>query len=379
MSDRNTIRWDQDADGIVTLTLDDPSQRANTMNAAYQDSMHVAVKRLQTEKDTVTGVILTSAKSTFFAGGDMNLLAQVNAENAAEFSAGVEQIKGDLRALETLGKPVVAALGGAALGGGLEIALACHHRIALDNPKATFGLPEVTLGLLPGGGGVTRITRMLGIVDGLMRVLLQGPRFSPAQALGAGLIDDLAATPAGLLEKSTAWIKANPEAVQPWDAAGYRMPGGTPSDPKLSGVLPALPANLRKQVKGAPMPAPHHIMCAAVEGACVDFDTALKIEGRYFVDLARGEVAKNMIKAFWFDLNSINGGSSRPDGHEPRPATRIAVLGAGMMGAGIAYISARNGIDVVLKDVSREAAEKGKDYSRMILGQAVSRGKLTVA
>jgi 3-hydroxyacyl-CoA dehydrogenase/enoyl-CoA hydratase/3-hydroxybutyryl-CoA epimerase len=379
MSDRNTIRWDQDADGIVTLTLDDPSQRANTMNAAYQDSMHVAVKRLQTEKDTVTGVILTSAKSTFFAGGDMNLLAQVNAENAAEFSAGVEQIKGDLRALETLGKPVVAALGGAALGGGLEIALACHHRIALDNPKATFGLPEVTLGLLPGGGGVTRITRMLGIVDGLMRVLLQGPRFSPAQALGAGLIDDLAATPAGLLEKSTAWIKANPEAVQPWDAAGYQMPGGTPSDPKLSGILPVLPANLRKQVKGAPLPAPHHIMCAAVEGACVDFDTALKIEGRYFVDLARGQVAKNMIKAFWFDLNSINGGSSRPDGHEPRPATRIAVLGAGMMGAGIAYISARNGIDVVLKDVSREAAEKGKDYSRMILGQAVSRGKLTDA
>src|SRR5674476_1115498 len=234
------------------------------MNAAYQASMHAAVQRLQAEKDTITGVILTSAKSTFFAGGDLNLLAQVSDENAAEFSAGVEQIKGDLRALERLGRPVVAALGGAALGGGLEIALACHPRIALDNPGATFGLPEVTLGLLPGGGGVTRVTRLLGIVDGLTKVLLQGPRFTPAQALDIGLIDDLAATPAELLEKAKTWIKANPEAVQPWDAAGYQIPGGTPSDPKLAAILPAVPAHLRKQVPGALMPAtaqPAHRMC----------------------------------------------------------------------------------------------------------------------
>src|SRR5450631_1806209 len=379
MSDRNTIRWDQDADGIVTLTLDDPHQRANTMNAAYQGSMHAAIKRLQAERDSVAGVIVTSAKSTFFAGGDLFLLAGVNDQNAAEFAAGVEQIKADLRALETLGKPVVAALGGAALGGGLEIALACHHRIALDNPKATFGLPEVTLGLLPGGGGVTRITRLLGIVDGLTKVLLQGPRFTAAQALEAGLVDDLAATRAELLEKSKAWINANPESVQRWDAPDYRIPGGTPSNLKLAAILPALPANLRKQLKGAPMPAPHHIMCAAVEGAGVDLDTALKIEGRYFVDLARGQVAKNMIKAFWFDLNSIKAGSSRPDGHEPRPATKIAVLGAGMMGAGIAYVSARSGIEVALLDISLDAAEKGKDYSRTILNKAISRGRLSAA
>jgi 3-hydroxyacyl-CoA dehydrogenase/enoyl-CoA hydratase/3-hydroxybutyryl-CoA epimerase len=379
MSEPNTIRWDQDGDGIVTLTMDDPSQRANTMNAAYQGSMHAAVRRLQAEGDSVTGVIVTSAKSTFFAGGDLNMLIQVNDESAAAFSASVEQIKADLRALETLGKPVVAALGGAALGGGLEIALACHHRIALDNPKSAFGLPEVTLGLLPGGGGVTRITRLLGIVDGLTRVLLQGPRFTPAQALAAGLVDDLAANPAQLLEKSKAWINANPESVQRWDAPGYRIPGGTPSNPKLATILPALPANLRKQLKGAPMPAPHHIMCAAVEGAGVDLDTALKIEGRYFVDLARGQVAKNMIKAFWFDLNAINAGGSRPQGHEPRPATKIAVLGAGMMGAGIAYVSARAGIEVALLDISLEAAEKGKDYSRKILDEAISRGKLTDA
>jgi 3-hydroxyacyl-CoA dehydrogenase/enoyl-CoA hydratase/3-hydroxybutyryl-CoA epimerase len=379
MSERNTIRWDQDGDGIVTLTLDDPSQRANTMNAAYQESMHAAVQRLQAESDTVTGVILTSAKPTFFAGGDLFMLAGVNDENAAVFAAGVEQIKADLRALEKLGKPVVAALGGAALGGGLESALACHHRIALDSPKATFGLPEVTLGLLPGGGGVTRITRLLGIVDGLTKVLLQGPRFTPAQAMAAGLVDDLATNPAELLEKAKTWINTNPESVQRWDSPGYRIPGGTPSTPKLAGILPALPANLRKQLKGAPMPAPHHILCAAVEGAGVDLDTALVIEGRYFVDLARGQVAKNMIQAFWFDLNAINAGSSRPQGYQPRPATRVAVLGAGMMGAGIAYVSARAGIEVVLKDVSPEAAEKGKDYSRKILDKDISRGKLTPA
>jgi len=379
MSEQNTIRWDQDADGIVTLTLDDPSQRANTMTADYQKSMTAAVDRLHAEKDAITGVIITSAKSTFFAGGDLKLLSQVTDDNAAEFGAGVTKIKADLRRLETMGKPVVAALNGAALGGGLEIALACHHRIALDNPKSQFGLPEVTLGLLPGGGGVTRVTRLLGIADALMKVLLQGTRFTPADAVQVGLIHELAATPEAMLDAARAWIKANPEAVQPWDAKGYRMPGGVPSNPKLAGMLPAFPANLRKQLKGAPMPAPHHIMCAAVEGATVDIDTAFTIEGRYFVDLARGQVAKNMIQAFWFDLNSINAGGSRPDGYEPRPAKKVAILGAGMMGAGIAYVSARNGIEVVLKDVSLEAAEKGKYYSKKILDKAISRGKSTEA
>ena len=379
MTDQNTIRWDQDADGIVTLTLDDPSQRANTMTMAYQASMKAAIDRLYAEKDAVTGVIVTSGKDTFFAGGDLRLLSQITDENAAEFGAGVTAIKADLRRLETLGRPVVAALNGAALGGGLEIALACHHRVALDNPKSQFGLPEVTLGLLPGGGGVVRIIRLLGIADGLMKVLLQGTRYKAAEAVEVGIVDELAATPEEMLDKARTWIKANPEAVQPWDAKGYRMPGGAPSSPKVAGVLPAFPANLRKQLKGAPMPAPHHIMCAAVEGATVDIDSAFTIEGRYFIDLARGQVAKNMIQAFWFDLNAINAGGSRPAGFEPRPAKKVAVLGAGMMGAGIAYVSARNGIDVVLKDVSLEAAEKGKDYSRKLLDKALSRGKLSEA
>jgi 3-hydroxyacyl-CoA dehydrogenase/enoyl-CoA hydratase/3-hydroxybutyryl-CoA epimerase len=288
-------------------------------------------------------------------------------------------MKADLRALETLGKPVVAALNGAALGGGLEIALACHHRIALDNPKSQFGFPEVTLGLLPGAGGVVRTVRMLGIADALMKLLLQGQRLKPAQAVETGIVDEVASSPEEMLGKARAWITANPDAAQPWDRPGHKIPGGTPSNPKFAAMLPAFPANLRKQLKGAPMPAPHHIMCAAVEGSQVDVDTALRIEGRYFVDLARGQVAKNMIQAFWFELNSINAGGSRPSGFETRRATKVAVLGAGMMGAGIAYVSARNCIDVVLKDVSIEAAEKGKDYSRKLLDKAVARGKLSEA
>jgi 3-hydroxyacyl-CoA dehydrogenase/enoyl-CoA hydratase/3-hydroxybutyryl-CoA epimerase len=372
-----TIRWDRDADGIVTLTLDDPNQRANTMNADFRSSLGATVDRLEAERDTIAGVIVTSAKDTFFAGGDLNLLKQVTRADAAEFSAGVEKIKADFRRFEKLGKPTVAALNGAALGGGLEIALACNHRIALDTPKAQFGLPEVTLGLLSGAGGVTRVIRLLGIADGLMKVLLQGTRYNPADAVGVGIVDELAASPDELLDKARAWITANPVTQQPWDAPGYRMPGGAPSSPKIAGFLPVFPGNLRKQLKGAPMPAPHHIMCAAVEGASVDFDTALTIEGRYFVDLATGQVAKNMIQAFWFDLNSINAGGSRPAGFDRRPARRVAVLGAGMMGAGIAYVSARNGMQVVLKDVSLDAAEKGKAYSRKILDKAVARGKMT--
>jgi 3-hydroxyacyl-CoA dehydrogenase/enoyl-CoA hydratase/3-hydroxybutyryl-CoA epimerase len=373
------IQWTKDADGIVTLTMDDPDQRVNTMNLTYRDSMGATVNRLEAEKDSITGVVITSAKSTFFAGGDLRELIQVDDAHAAEFFAMVETIKSQLRRIETLGKPVVAALNGAALGGGLEIALACHHRIALDNPKAQFGLPEVTLGLLPGGGGVVRTVRLLGIADALLKLLVQGTRYKPAQAVEIGIVDELAATPDELIGKAKTWIKANPESVQRWDAKGYKIPGGTPSNPAFAANLPAFPANLRKQLKGAPMPAPHNIMCAAVEGSQVDFDTALRIEGRYFTDLVRGQVAKNMIQAFWFDLNSINAGGSRPDGFDKRNATKVAVLGAGMMGAGIAYVSARNGIEVILKDVSMEAAEKGKDYSRKLLDKAISRGKLTEA
>jgi len=374
----NMFGWDRDdATGIVTLTMDDPDQGANTMNERFQVDLPATVARLAAEKDDITGVILTSAKSTFFAGGDLHMLSQAQPEHAGTVGAQVDGMKAALRQLETLGVPVVAAINGTALGGGLEIALACHRRIALADKGSKIGLPEVTLGLLPGGGGVTRTVRMFGLQKALMEVLLQGQQRSPQAALEVGLVDEVVATSDEMLAKAREWIVANPEAMQPWDTPGYKLPGGTPSNPKLAAMLPAFPANLRKQIKGAPMPAPEAIMAAAVEGAQVDFDTASKIETQYFVSLATGQVSKNMIQAFFFDLQAITKGSARPAGYPPYRANKVVVLGAGMMGAGIAYVCARAGMEVVLKDVSAESAAKGKDYSRALLDKAVSRGRMT--
>ncbi len=378
---QSSIRWEKDADNIVTLTLDDPNQSANTMNQLYRQSMGEAVQRLVAEKDSIAGVIVTSAKKTFFAGGDLRLLIQAQPENAADVHAELIEINGQLRQLETLGKPVVAALNGTALGGGLEIALAAHHRVAIGGTKAEFGLPEVSLGLLPGGGGLTRVTRMLGIQNALMNVLMQGQRMKAEKAQSTGLIDELATDTDDMLAKARAWIKANPAAQQPWDKSGYKMPGGTPSTPSLAMNLPAFPANLRKQTKNANYPAPKAIMSAVVEGAQVSFDNALKIEHRYFVHLATGKQAKNQIKAFFFDLQKINGGGSRPS-KEQYPAwkaTKVGILGAGMMGQGIAYVAATVGIQVVLLDQTVEAAERGKAYSKGLLDKRVSKGRLDAA
>jgi 3-hydroxyacyl-CoA dehydrogenase/enoyl-CoA hydratase/3-hydroxybutyryl-CoA epimerase len=380
MAESTTIRWDKGEDGIVVLTLDDPNQSANTMNAAYAESMAATVDRLEAEKDEIAGVVITSAKKTFFAGGDLNDLKQATPENAPELAEMVRAGKAQLRRLETLGKPVVAAINGAALGGGLEIALATHHRIAVDDPKVQMGFPEVQLGLLPGAGGVVRTVRMIGIVDALMQLLMQGQRLRPDKAKEVGILDEIVATREELVPAAKAWIATQAgedPVVQPWDVKGYKIPGGTPSNPKLAQNLPAFPANLRKQLKGANYPAPHHIMAAAVEGAQVDFDTAIEIEGRYFVDLLIGQVSKNMIQAFFFDLQQVNGDRDRPEGIEPFRAQKVVVLGAGMMGAAIAYVCAKAGIEVVLKDVSLQDAERGKGYSQTLVEKAVSRGRST--
>jgi 3-hydroxyacyl-CoA dehydrogenase/enoyl-CoA hydratase/3-hydroxybutyryl-CoA epimerase len=391
MAEAKTIKWDSDSDGIVVLTLDDPNQSANTMNADFRESFGAIVERLEAEKDDITGVVVTSAKKTFFAGGDLNELIQAKPEDVAELTRSTGEMKRQMRRLETLGKPIVAAINGAALGGGLEIALATHHRIAADVKGSQIGLPEVTLGLLPGGGGVARTVRLLGIQSAVLNVLVQGQRHRPAKALELGLVHELVDSVDELLPKAKEWIKANPEGgVQPWDVKGYKIPGGTPSNPKFAANLPAFPANLRKQLKGAPMPAPRAILAAAVEGAQVDFDTAIDIETRYFVSLATGQVAKNMTKAFFFDLQHINSGGSRPvlnaasagesassGGFEKYTAKKVGVLGAGMMGAAIAYVAAKAGIDVVLKDVSQANAEKGKGYAVKLEEKALSRGKTT--
>jgi 3-hydroxyacyl-CoA dehydrogenase/enoyl-CoA hydratase/3-hydroxybutyryl-CoA epimerase len=375
----NTIRWEQGEDGVVVLTLDDPNQSANTMNADYGKSMAAAVERLEAEKDTIKGVVITSAKKTFFAGGDLRDLKKVTKDDVDEVSQWVRQGKVLLRRLETFGKPVAAAINGAALGGGLEIALACHHRVALDDPKVQLGFPEVQLGLLPGAGGVVRSVRMVGIVDALMQWLLQGTRHRPAKAKELGFVDELVGSPEELVPAAKAWVLAQGEdfAGQPWDQKGYKIPGGTPATPKLAMNLPAFPANLRKQLKGANYPAPHHIMAAAVEGAQVDVDTAFEIEGRYFVDLVTGQISKNMIQAFFFDLQAVSGDRGRPAEIEPWGASKVVVLGAGMMGAAIAYVCAKAGMEVVLKDVDQAAADRGKGYSEKLVAKGVQRGKTT--
>jgi 3-hydroxyacyl-CoA dehydrogenase/enoyl-CoA hydratase/3-hydroxybutyryl-CoA epimerase len=379
----SAVKYDKGEDGIVVLTLDDPNSSANTMNELYMESMGNAIDRLYAEKDDVTGVVITSAKKTFFAGGNLKSMLEATPEDAQAVFSMSEGIKSDLRRLETFGKPVVAAINGAALGGGLEIALACHHRIVVDDNKIDLGLPEVTLGLLPGGGGVTRTVRMLGIQSALMDVLLQGPRFKPAAAKEKGLVDELVASRDDLMTAAKAWIETNKDdataASNPWDREGYRLPGGTPSSPKLAAFLPAFPAMLRKQTKGAVYPATRAIMSAAIEGAQVDFETASRIESRYLAELVTGSNSKNMIQAFFLDLSAINGGSLRPEGIPKFTPTKVGVLGAGMMGAGIAYSCARAGMEVVLKDVAQEAADKGKAYSDTILTKAVERGKMDEA
>jgi 3-hydroxyacyl-CoA dehydrogenase / enoyl-CoA hydratase / 3-hydroxybutyryl-CoA epimerase len=376
-TESTTIRWDKDEDGVVILTLDDPGQSANTMNAAYVASMGATVERLEAEKDDIAGVVITSAKKTFFAGGDLHDLRRATREEAPQVAAGVREVKAQLRRLETLGKPVVAAINGAALGGGLEIALAAHHRVALNDRGVQLGFPEVQLGLLPGGGGVVRTVRMLGIVDALMQLLMQGQRLRPDKAKELGIVDEIVDSREELIPAAKAWIVANPEAQQPWDEKGYKIPGGTPSNPKLAMNLPAFPANLRKQLKGANYPAPHHILAAAVEGAQVDFDTAIEIEGRYFVDLVCGQVSKNMIQAFFFDMQKAGGDRDRPEGIEQFQPAKMVVLGAGMMGAGIAYVCAKAGVEVVLKDVELEAAERGKSYSAKLLDKQIEKGRST--
>ncbi|ALM37217.1 3-hydroxyacyl-CoA dehydrogenase NAD-binding domain-containing protein [Streptomyces albidoflavus] len=373
----STIRWEQDDTGVVTLVLDDPAQSANTMNAAFIRSIGEIADRAEAEKDTIRGIIVTSAKKTFFAGGDLKDMIQATPDQAQEIFERGLAIKKALRRIETLGKPVVAAINGAALGGGYEIALACHHRIALDAPGSKIGLPEVTLGLLPAGGGVTRTVRLLGVTDALLKLLLQGTQYSPRRALDNGLVHAVAETPEQMLVDARAFIDAHPESVQPWDVKGYRIPGGTPAHPKFAANLPAFPANLKKQTSGAPYPAPRNILAAAVEGSQVDFETAQVIEARYFTELVTGQIAKNMIQAFFFDLQAVNSGANRPKDVERSTVRKVAVLGAGMMGAGIAYSCARAGIEVLLKDVTPEAAAKGKAYSEKLCDKAVSRGRTT--
>ncbi len=366
------ITYEKDQENIVTLTLDAPGRSANVINAEFGEAFRGVLEKLHAEEKLV-GVILTSAKKTFMAGGDLeSLYAMTDPQEVFEMS---QELKAGLRQLETLGVPIVAALNGTALGGGMELALACHYRIAVDNPKFKFGFPEVTLGLLPGGGGVTRLPRMIGL-QASFPFLSEGKQVRPAEAKAAGLIDALATDEADLLAQARAWIGANPQAKQPWDLPKFRMPGGNAQHPAVAQMLAIAPAILKKETRGN-YPAPQAIMNTAVEGSIVDFDTASRIESRYFANLVTSQTAKNMINAFWFQLNEIKAGQSRPADVPRQETHKVGILGAGMMGHGIAYVTAYAGMDVVLKDVTLEQAQAGLDKIEKLAQKRVARGRMS--
>lgn len=367
--------YEKDAGGIVTLTFDASGQSANTMNAKWQAAMKEAIARLQGEEG-LTGVVLASAKKTFFAGGDLGEML-AGEPNAEAIFALVETAKAPIRALEKLPVPVVAAINGAALGGGYEICLGCNRRIIADNPKAVTGLPEVTLGLLPGGGGVIRLPKLIGLEKALP-ILLEGKPQKPAAALKLGMVDEIVATVDDLIPAAKAWIKANPDsAVQPWDQKGFRYPGGDTLHPKNRQIIQVSSAMLVKKTRGL-MPAPEKILDIAVNGMRVGMEPALRMESRGLTHLLMTTEAKAAITTFFFGMQAIKGGKVRPEG-ERWKATKSAILGAGMMGSGIAWAHALRGLPSVLKDMSLENAEKGKAYSAGLADKAMKRGRMDEA
>ncbi|MAL97141.1 MAG: 3-hydroxyacyl-CoA dehydrogenase [Alteromonadaceae bacterium] len=369
------IDYKIDAEQILTMTIDMPGRSANTMNAEFRDAFTGAVEQAVSDAERIKGIIITSAKKTFFAGGDLTEIMQVEPKDAEAFFTSVQALKSQMRKLETLGKPLVAAINGSALGGGYELCLMSHHRIVLDDDNIRLGLPEVTLGLLPGGGGTVRLPRLLGLEKALP-FLLEGKQVPPKAAHKSGLVDALATDTDDMLAQARAWIAQNPKSQQPWDQRGFKIPGGGPTNPKVAQTLAIAPAMLRQKTQGC-YPAPEAILASVVEGAAVDVTTADRIESRYFTQLVTGAVAKNMIGTFWFGLNEIKAGGSRPQNIPKMTFRKVGILGAGMMGAGIAYSCAARGIAVVLKDVSAENAEKGKAYSDTLLSKKVSRGRMS--
>ena len=297
-----TIQYEL-SNGIATLSFDEPDSPVNTMCLQWQNDLTEATAQVLKDKDAITGIILASNKTTFFAGADLKGLMRNKATDAGAIFTEIERIKKNFRTLETLGKPVVSCLNGAALGGGWEVALVGHYRVAVDDKKIQFGMPEVSLGLIPGASGITKTTRLLGLM-GAQPYLLEGKLFNPREGLDLGLIHELVADAAALRPAALAWIAANPVSAQPWDNKDYKIPGGTPANPKIAMALTVAPAMMKKASRGL-YPAPEAALAAMVEGAQVDFDTALRIESRYLARLVVDPVAKNMINTFFFDMNAV--------------------------------------------------------------------------
>ena len=356
-------------ENIAILTFNQTDSAVNTINEAtmlaFKDALDKAIS-----DENVQGIILTSAKKAFVVGADLNMVLGIDdPQEIMDAALGLHEL---LRELETSGKPAVAAINGTALGGGYEICLACHHRIAVNDSKIEIGLPEVLLGLLPGGGGCQRLPRLIGIQNAL-RPLLEGQKMRPKQALQNGLIDEVVETKEELITAAKKWINEVGEKVQPWDKNGYKIPGGKVTHPNNVMVLAAAAGLLKKKTYGN-YPAPIAILNAVYEGLQLEFEKALKVEARYFAQCVTSDIAKNMIRTLFFNLNEANKGGARPKDVPETNIQKIGILGAGMMGAGIAYVSANVGLEVVLKDVSMEAAEKGKAYSKGLLDKKLSKG-----
>lgn len=358
-------------DGIVVATMDLPGRPMNVVGDELMQGIAAAIERLA--QPDAKGLVLTSAKADFCAGGDLDRMSKwTTPQQPFEASLAMKAV---LRQLELQGKPVVAALNGHALGGGLEIALAAHARFALDDPRLKIGQPEVKLGLLPGGGGTVRLPRLVGIQQAL-QVCGEGSDLSPQKALGMGLLAGLAKDRNELLAVSRTWCLANPKAKQPWDTPKFRFPGGDSRAPAVAQMWSVAPS-VAAQKSWGNYPAVQHIMSSIFEGGLLDFEAASVVESRYFAACAMSQVSKNMIGTLWYQLNAVRKGASRPAGVPKSAVKKLGILGAGMMGAGIAYVSAKAGIEVVLLDTTAEAAERGKGYSRELLDKAVKKGRST--
>ncbi|MBK9134357.1 MAG: enoyl-CoA hydratase/isomerase family protein [Betaproteobacteria bacterium] len=370
-SSEMAVKTELTSDGILVATMDLPGRPMNVLADALV--MGLAALPAKLADPAVKGMILTGGKADFCAGADLDrLVTWTKPEEPFEGSMALKRV---LRALESQGKPVVAALNGHALGGGFEIALACHARIAIDDPKLKIGQPEVKLGLLPGGGGTQRLLRLVGVQQA-MQICAEGNDIPVAKAKSMGLLADLAKDRDELMAKARAWIAANPKAAQPWDQPKFKIPGGDSRSPAVVQMLAIGPSIASAKSYGN-YPAVQHIMSCIFEGGLLDFDTACVVESRYFAACVMSAEAKNMIHTLWFQLNAIKKGASRPAGVPRAKVGKLGILGAGMMGGGIAYVSAKAGIDVVLLDTTQEAAERGKAYSQGLLDKAVKKGRST--
>ncbi len=374
-----------DADGVATLTWDTPGKSMNVMNMEGFQELDALIDDVLAD-DAVKGVILTSGKEGSFAGGmDLNIIAKMK-ESAGDNPAkglfdGIMATHKILRKIERGGmddknkggKPIVAALPGTALGIGLEIPLACHYIIAADNPKAKIGLPEIMVGIFPGMGGTTRLSWKLGAM-GASPLLLEGKLNDPKKAKSAGVVDEVVA-PEELLTRAKEWVLSEPKIVKPWDEKGYKIPGGTPYHPAGFMTFVGASAMVNGNTKGV-YPAAKALLSSVYEGMQVPFDTALKIEARWFTNVLMNPSSSAMIRSLFINKEALEKGANRPDVADEK-VSKVGVIGAGMMGAGIALVSAQAGIEVVLIDQKQEAADKGKAYSESYLDKGIARKKTT--